>query len=158
MSKLKYKDSNGVWQSIAPSQKEFDDFKTSTNSSLADMMNLKKPLLSSTQKTSGLIHVMAGLDSLTNGAGNTNWGQYFAPRVQAELGYGGLGFVGFQNTTIQEFGGWNVAGFSSIESLDQSTAPAKYSLDNKGMYVNNGDGTPHLWCYFTNKNFKNVKL
>jgi hypothetical protein len=30
MSKLKYKDSNGVWQPIAPSQKEFDDFQTST--------------------------------------------------------------------------------------------------------------------------------
>jgi hypothetical protein len=36
-SKLKYKDGNGTWQSVAPTQKEFDDYKTSNDQNFTNV-------------------------------------------------------------------------------------------------------------------------
>ena len=152
-----------VAANLAEKLEDFEEINNSrllsTERQLAEAENLKKPIISNTQKVTGLTHIMAGIDSLTNGAGSTAWSDYFRPRIQGELGMGGLGFVGFHNTTIQEFGTWNIAGMSGLDGTDQSLYPGKYSLDNKGLYCENGDGTtPHIWCYFTDKNFKHAKL
>ncbi|MGB6408129.1 MAG: hypothetical protein WBF39_11680, partial [Planococcus donghaensis] len=52
MSKLRYKE-GGVWKSIAPSQKEFDDFKTDANQQLADKLNKGEVSVSDINKNLG---------------------------------------------------------------------------------------------------------
>ncbi|NLZ46844.1 MAG: hypothetical protein GX896_09165 [Clostridiales bacterium] len=130
----------------------------SLNNQLLDNMNFYKSILNNTQKVKGLTHIIAGIDSLTNGAGNTNWGKYFAPRIKGELGNGGLGYIGFENATVSNIGSWNISGVSYISNLDPSNAPAKYSFDNKGIYTENATGTSRVWLYLTEKNFKYAKV
>lgn len=55
MGKLKYKDLDGNWKDLAPSQKEFDDFKDDTVSSLAEKVPMSD-LLTPTVTTRMLAH------------------------------------------------------------------------------------------------------
>ena len=104
-----------------------------------------KPSLTSKQKTSGLTNIFIGLDSLSN---YKFWVKGFIERAKAELGNGGLGYVGLQNNTIDDLGlSWNHNVFS-IENMTAGEYPLKYSLDNKGIIVENGDGTKYCNLYF----------
>lgn len=79
MAKLKYKDGNGQWQNMAPSQKEFDDFKTSATEQLAETaaeatssINYKTKLLKSTPNQKGFIACNIIGDSISHGANAPN--------------------------------------------------------------------------------------
>lgn len=133
------------------------------NSQLDNLDNIakceykQKSTFNGVLKSDRMLTILAGIDSLSNGAGGSNYGQFITPKLYNKYGFGGYGYVGFQNTTIVEDDSWNLSGFKSLENLEQDIAPAKYSFDNKGMYAtdcNNG----HIYYYFNNKNQKRCKV
>ena len=70
---------------------------------------IKKDFLNVSNKTPNYIHIMAGMDSLTNGAGGSSWCNYFRDKAFAQLGCGGLGYIGLDNNTIGDFGSWGTS-------------------------------------------------
>lgn len=122
------------------------------SASLAESMNIFKPVFSHQYKKT-FIHFGAGIDSLTNGASGSCWVDKFRERAYGEMGCGGLGYIGFDNTQIVEFGSWN----TNLPTI-LGTEYEKYSLDAKGIYRNDTVGGDHLYLYFTNRNFKYAKL
>lgn len=80
--------------------------------------------------------VIAGIDSLTNGAGGNAYYDFFQKRLKAVFGDGGVGYVSFDNgKAITEGDSFGVVGFSSI--MGSSDASKQYSFDGHGLYGNN---------------------
>ena len=112
---------------------------------------LSKNFLNTANKTQNYIHIMAGMDSLTNGAGGSCWTNYFRDKAFAQLGCGGLGYIGLDNNTIVEFGSWG----TSAPSIYGNETYEKYSLDRKGVILPIGGS---LNLNFTNKDYDNCKI
>lgn len=110
-------------------------------------------------KKENIFSVLGGIDSLTNGAGtsNNNYGYYLEKQLWNNYGFGGYGYVGFQNNSITQLGSWNLSGFKTLETTDQSQYPGKFSFDNKGCYADNvSDG--YINFNFNNKNHTHAKV
>lgn len=104
--------------------------------------NLDKTVFTSNLKTYGFIHVMGGVDSLTNGAGGQNYYVPFAGRMKGEFGQGGTGYAGFNvSSGVDSFGAVTSSGFSLIRDLTPGSGYSSYSFDNKGVYVDSPTGT-----------------
>ena len=86
---------------------------------------IKKDFLNVSNKTPNYIHIMAGMDSLTNGAGGSSWCNYFRDKAFAQLGCGGLGYIGLDNNTIGEFGSWG----TTAPSVYNNKTYEQYSFD-----------------------------
>ena len=135
--------------------KKYVNLKERLDSEKADVYkinNLYKPIFNNNQKIQGLTHIMAGIDSLSNGAGGSCWVDNFRHRLYNQFGCGGIGYVGLHNTQVVEFGTWNTNLPSIVDTEYQ-----QYSLDAKGVYRTNQTGGDHVWLYL-DKNYTNVKI
>lgn len=155
---VKTEDNKTLKQKLTEINKQIEQ----TNASLDKNVNyeiISRSTFDGITKKENIFSVLGGIDSLTNGAGtsNTNYGYYLEKQLWSNYGFGGYGYVGFQNNTITKLGSWNYGGFKTLEKTDQSQYPGKYSLDNKGCYADNADNA-HIYFYFKNKNQKKAKV
>lgn len=139
-----------------------DGFKNEVNEELEQNTNyeiVSKSTFDGVTKKENIFSVLGGIDSLTNGAGtsNNNYGYYLERQLWNNYGFGGYGYVGFQNNTITQLGRWNFSGFQTLELTEQSVYPGKYSFDNKGCYADNVVNG-HIYYYFKNTNHKKAKV
>lgn len=120
---------------------------------------LSKSTFDGITKKENIFSVLGGIDSLTNGAGtsNNNYGYYLERQLWNNYGFGGYGYVGFQNNSISQMGSWNLSGFKTLETTDQSQYPGKYSFDNKGCYADNASNG-YINFNFKNKNHTRAKV
>lgn len=102
--------------------------------------------------------VIAGIDSLTNGAGGNAYYDFFQKRLKAVFGDGGVGYVSFDNgKAITEGDSFGVVGFSSI--MGSSDASKQYSFDGHGLYGNNlSNAYINYELSATRRNFSRCKL
>jgi hypothetical protein len=111
-----------------------------TTEQLAHMASLEKSILQNFFNSLKASLILVGLDSLSNGAGNSKWLDYFAPRLRGELGDGGAGYLAFDNSSTEadvlSYG--KSSNVQDISSLTPGIYPALYSLDNKGASIANG--------------------
>ncbi|WP_141232398.1 SGNH/GDSL hydrolase family protein [Pseudomonas fragi] len=85
---------------------------------------------------------LAGYDSLTDGAGGSDWHRYFRKIMRGQLGYGGPGLQLFDNTVAaQEGAAFGVSGMSPIVENGQNYT---YSLGGKGVYAVAATGSAYL--------------
>ena len=112
---------------------------------------IKKDFINVSNKTPNYIHIMAGMDSLTNGAGGSSWCNYFRDKAFAQLGCGGLGYIGLDNNTIGDFGSWG----TTAPSVYNNKTYEQYSFDRKGIVMSN---THSLNLNFIDKDFDNCKI
>jgi hypothetical protein len=92
-----------------------------------------------------LRHLILGDDSLTAGAGGFAITDTLVPRLRAEYGDGGPGYVGLAGGPIGFVGGtWSHSGTTDLFSDVPTTSPAKYSFFRMGQYTAAGDGTPFV--------------
>lgn len=139
-----------------------DNFKNEVNEELEQNINyeiLSKSTFDGITKKENIFTVLGGIDSLTNGAGtsNNNYGYFLEQQLWNNYGFGGYGYVGFQNNTITQLGRWNFSGFQTLELTEQSVYPGKFSFDNKGCYADNVVNG-HIYYYFKNTNHKKAKV
>lgn len=92
--------------------------------------------------TPGLI--LAGIDSLTDGAANSNWRKYFTPRLRATYGDGGPGWQGFTYglAVDQGVGFYKSGGVNYVQLTDGIYG--NYSLDGNGLYTAGATGTDYF--------------
>lgn len=119
-----------------------DNFKNELNEEMQQNTNyeiVSKSTFDGITKKENIFTVLGGIDSLTNGAGtsNNNYGYYLERQLWNNYGFGGYGYVGFQNNSITQLGSWNLSGFNTLETTNQSQYPGKFSFDNKGCYADN---------------------
>jgi len=92
----------------------------------------------------GPIHILAGIDSLTNGRlHGENKSRYlddFIPKLKKKFGDGGPGYVPFDSRFFNQEGGEfkYSAGLKEINDMPHNMYPARYSFDYKGLYANFG--------------------
>ena len=141
---------NNMEKGIENAHNRIDD----VDSQIKDIENysvIKKDFINVSNKTPNYIHIMAGMDSLTNGAGGSSWCNYFRNKAFAQLGCGGLGYIGLDNNTIGDFGSWE----TTAPSLYNNITYEPYSFDRKGIVMNSDHS---LNLNFTNKDFDNCKI
>lgn len=139
-----------------------DGFKNEVNEELEQNTNyeiVSRSTFDGITKKENIFTILGGIDSLTNGAGtsNNNYGYFLEQQLWNNYGFGGYGYVGFQNNTIAQLGRWNFSGFQSLELTEQSVYPGKFSFDNKGCYADNVVNG-HIYYYFKNTNHKKAKV
>lgn len=139
-----------------------DGFKNELNEEMQQNINyeiLSKSTFDGITKKENIFTVLGGIDSLTNGAGtsNNNYGYFLEQQLWNNYGFGGYGYVGFQNNSITQLGSWNLSGFKTLETTDQSQYPGKYSFDNKGCYADNASNG-YINFNFNNKNHTRAKV
>jgi len=105
------------------------------------------------------VHILAGIDSLTNGRLNgTTKSRYlddFIPAVQKKYGDGGPGYVPFDTRYFNQEGGRLIytPNLREINNIPHTMYPATYSFDFKGLYTNFGRSDSikvrfnHSWTY-----------
>ena len=90
------------------------------------------------------VHILAGIDSLTNGRlYGSNKSRYlddFIPALKKQYGDGGPGYIPFDTLYFQREGGrLEFSGnLKEINDLPHDVAPAVYSFDFKGLYTLRG--------------------
>lgn len=139
-----------------------DGFKNELNEEMQQNINyeiLSKSTFDGITKKENIFTVLGGIDSLTNGAGtsNNNYGYFLEQQLWNNYGFGGYGYVGFQNNSITQLGSWNLSGFKTLETTDQSQYPGKYSFDNKGCYADNASNG-YINFNFNIKNHTRAKV
>lgn len=139
-----------------------DGFKNEVNEELEQNTNyeiVSKSTFDGITKKENIFTVLGGIDSLTNGAGtsNNNYGYFLEQQLWNNYGFGGYGYVGFQNNSITQLGSWNLSGFKTLETTDQSQYPGKYSFDNKGCYADNASNG-YINFNFNIKNHTRAKV
>lgn len=95
------------------------------------------------QNPGGARLFLAGVDSLTDGAGGSDWHRYFKKIMRGHLGDGGPG-LHFFNLAIatQEGVSYGASGMTVIAENDGVCYP--YSLAGHGLYTLAGDGSPYV--------------
>jgi lysophospholipase L1-like esterase len=94
--------------------------------------------VSNAKKTGHQLNIVSGLDSLTAGAGNSSYIDYFRPLVQAALGNGGLGFVAYNSSAVaNEFGGSaSTLGSSGATQINNSSfSPSTDTIYDPNLYA-----------------------
>lgn len=139
-----------------------DNFKNEVNEELEQNTNyeiVSRSTFDGITKKENIFSVLGGIDSLTNGAGtsNNNYGYFLEQQLWNNYGFGGYGYVGFQNNTITQLGSWNLSGFNTLETTDQSQYPGKFSFDNKGCYADDASNG-YINFNFKNKNHTRAKV
>lgn len=139
-----------------------DGFKNEVNEELEQNTNyeiVSRSTFSGITKKENIFTVLGGIDSLTNGAGtsNNNYGYFLEQQLWNNYGFGGYGYVGFQNNTITQLGSWNLSGFQTLELTEQSVYPGKFSFDNKGCYTDDASNG-YINFNFKNKNHTRAKV
>lgn len=139
-----------------------DGFKNEVNEELEQNTNyeiVSRSTFDGITKKENIFTVLGGIDSLTNGAGtsNNNYGYFLEQQLWNNYGFGGYGYVGFQNNTITQLGRWNLSGFQTLELTEQSVYPGKFSFDNKGCYADDASNG-YINFNFKNKNHSRAKV
>ncbi|MGM9970878.1 MAG: hypothetical protein ACI35W_00530 [Anaeroplasmataceae bacterium] len=139
-----------------------DGFKNEVNEELEQNTNyeiVSRSTFSGITKKENIFTILGGIDSLTNGAGtsNNNYGYFLEQQLWNNYGFGGYGYVGFQNNTITQLGSWNLSGFQTLELTEQSVYPGKFSFDNKGCYADDASNG-YINFNFKNKNHTRAKV
>ena len=131
------------------------DFTTRLDNNARELPQVKKSVK--------LQHILLGMDSLTNGAGDTSYVDYFRDKIHSALGYGGAGYLPFEYQTLindseyfsmnfDDNGTWvYLSGLKDLNNLSVIN-----SFDNKGLYSENANGTTvRIEC---KTNCKHIKL
>ena len=120
--------------------KRLDNFDSQLEYNARELPQVKKSVK--------LQHILLGMDSLTNGAGNTSYVDYFRDKIHSALGYGGAGYLPFEYQTLvndseyfsmyfDDNGTWvYLSGLTDLNNLSVIN-----SFDNKGLYSENANGT-----------------
>ena len=120
--------------------KRLDNFDSQLERNVRELPQVKKSVK--------LQHILLGMDSLTNGAGNTSYVDYFRDKIHGALGYGGAGYLPFEYQTLvndSEYFSMNfvddgtwvyLSGLTDLNNLSVIN-----SFDNKGLYSENANGT-----------------
>ena len=120
--------------------KRLDNFDLRLDTNVRELPQVKKSVK--------LQHILLGMDSLTNGAGNTSYVDYFRDKIHSALGYGGGGYLPFEYQTLvndSEYFSMNfvddgtwvyLSGLTDLNNLSVIN-----SFDNKGLYSENANGT-----------------
>lgn len=109
-----------------------NEVDTRTNKKIDDIS--QKTALNNFYDTTKATLILAGIDSLTNGAGGTKYLDYFAPRMRGEMGDGGPGYVpldyGYSVEEGYSFGA--SGGFVALSLLPKDDPDVLRSFDLKG--------------------------
>ncbi|WP_182849683.1 SGNH/GDSL hydrolase family protein [Pelagerythrobacter aerophilus] len=81
--------------------------------------------------------VVAGIDSLTDGAGGTDWRRYFRQELVGELGDGGPGWASFSERGAEEHGADFKYG-GTFRPFHLNTPHGSSSLDGEGIAASDG--------------------
>ncbi|HHS9663886.1 TPA: phage tail fiber protein [Klebsiella quasipneumoniae subsp. quasipneumoniae] len=93
-------------------------------------------------QTGGLIQF--GIDSLNEGAGNTNYVRYLKVLLHSSFNYGGPGFYAFDQASFQIEGDqsfYATGTYTSMRNLAMDAYPAKYAPAGRGLYWSAATGT-----------------
>ncbi|EPW3644626.1 GDSL-type esterase/lipase family protein [Escherichia coli] len=93
-------------------------------------------------QTGGLIQF--GIDSLNEGAGNTNYVRYLKILLHSSFDYGGPGFYAFDQAAFQIEGDqafYALGTFTSLRDLPMNATPAKYAPAGRGIQWPSASGT-----------------
>lgn len=93
-------------------------------------------------QTGGLIQF--GIDSLCEGAGNTNFIRYLKILLHSSFNYGGPGFYVFDQASFQIEGDqsfYATGSYTSMRNLAMDAYPAKYAPAGRGLYWSAATGT-----------------
>lgn len=93
-------------------------------------------------QTGGLIQF--GIDSLCEGAGNTNFIRYLKILLHSSFNYGGPGFYAFDHASFQIEGDqsfYATGSYTSMRNLAMDAYPAKYAPAGRGLYWSAATGT-----------------
>lgn len=130
------------------------------SSQMAEKASLEKSNIENFIDKSKVNLILAGIDSLTNGAGETKYLDYFSPRLRGEIGDGGIGYCAFDiysQDSVENFsiGYLGMSNLSATPNLIDNNH--KYSFDLKGVYRTDGDGTQYVNVEIKRK-FKHSKI
>lgn len=90
------------------------------------------------------VHILAGIDSLTNGRlyseTPNRYLNDFIPALKKSYGDGGPGYIPFDTRFFNQEGGKLIFSthLKEINNVPHDVSPAIYSFDFKGLYTNNG--------------------
>ena len=112
-------------------------------------------ILSCNKRVNEQENIFLGIDSLTEGAGNTSYRDYFIKdTVSSKLGYIPINYKSAEDVEISVFMTENMTWVKP--ELDYSAYPKKFSLDGKGAFTNNGKGDRCIFNISKSHSYKKV--